>query len=140
MTPKEFLRQRWLVLGNWPGRQPDRYDIGEIITEASGPNELPKNQYGELRFSLPWEDCSLLFQKLKWWEEREEEDMKTVKYLKNIKRNQFYEVLDMVPAISVNEDTYSFKAKNRRGQQIIGYIELTADYIPITEEEFNAAK
>jgi hypothetical protein len=140
MIPVEFLKQRWLVLGNWPGRQPDRYHIGEIITEANGPNELPRNQYGELRFPLPWEDCPLLFQKLMWWEEREEELMKTVKYLKNTKRNQFYQVSEMVPAFSIEEDIYSFKAKNRRGQEIVGYIDLTKDYIPITEEEFNRGK
>jgi len=140
MIPAEFLIPRWLVLGNWPGRQKDRYYIGEIITETNNPNELPKNQYGELRFSLPWEDCPLLFQKLKWWEERNTETIQTVRYLKNIKRNQYYEVLEMVESFSIIEEAYSFKAKNHRGQTIIGYINLTEDYIPITEEEFNQMK
>ena len=127
MEPKDFLQQRWLVLGNWPGRQKDRYKIGEIITESTDPKQLPKNQYGELRFPLQWEESPLLFKKLNWWEEREIEIMKSIKYLKNFKRNQFYEVLQMVPAFSITEDNYSFKARNRRGQEIVGYVELTKD-------------
>jgi hypothetical protein len=140
MTPQELLIQRWLVLGNWPGREPKKYNTGDIITDTGNPKELPRDQNGNLRFRLQWEECPLLFQKLKWWEERDEEVMKSVKYLKNTRRNQFYEVLQMLPAFSINEDIYSFKAKNRRGQEIVGYVDLTEDYIPITEEEFNQAK
>lgn len=140
MEPTEFLKQRWLVLGNWPGREPGKFNTGDIITDDGNPKELPRDQNGNLRFRLQWEESPLIFQKLNWWEEREIETMKTIKYLKNVKRNQFYEVLQMVPAFSISEDIYSFKAKNRRGQEIIGYVDLTEDYIPITEEEFIQAK
>jgi hypothetical protein len=139
-TPEDFLIPRWLVLGHWPGREPGKFNVGDIISDNGNPRELPLDQNGNRRFRLQWEECPCLFKKLKWWEEREISEMKSIKYIKNTKWNRFYQVLEMVPAFSISQDIYSFKAKNRKGQEVVGYIDLTDEYIPTTEEEFNQGR
>lgn len=77
MTIEELLKPRWKVIADFPCNV--GHDVGEIISEYKYKSEpdccfIEIDLDGKI-FGICPDDYPHLFRKLKWWEEREIEDM-----------------------------------------------------------------
>ena len=132
MTHQQLLTPRWLVLGDWPGREHDKYVIGEIIIESTSPKELPRNQDGKLRWKMQWEKYPRLFRRLMWFEERNlEELIEHVKFIRDSDTNEVYQVYKFDKFVCLDclllDDTGTFGS----------LIPLERQHVPATEDEFH---
>lgn len=118
MTIEELLKPRYKVIAKYPE---SRFGVDEILTQWIGNIFVGKNPYTVL--SNP-NDYPAIFKELKWWQEREIEDLP--KYLKIddsirkvIKWDFFYDKVIVTNLISKEEKR--------------NYIGI---YTPLSEEEY----
>lgn len=82
MTTEELLKPRWKVIADFPGNP---YTIGQILTYPQDiilPNGYLKYLYLNYNEEYKIDSYPSIFQKLKWWEERNMADMP--QYLKRL--------------------------------------------------------
>lgn len=129
---EQLLVPRWLVLGDWPGRERGKYDIGDIITDSTSPKELPRDQNGNLRWKYEWEKYPRLFKRLMWFEERNLEELSEhIKFIRDTDTNEVYQVFKfdkfLVLECFLLDDSGTFGSM----------IPLERKHIPATEEDYN---
>lgn len=132
MTHQQLLLPRWLVLGDWPGREHDKFNIGDIITDSQSPKELPRDQNGNLRWRFEWEKYPQLFKMLWWWEKRDKNELgEHVKFIKDTDNNEVLPVYGFGDYIGIEGFFIHESCKWSE------FIWIGKHHLPATEEDYN---
>jgi len=133
MTTEELLKPRWKVIADFPFNT--YYKVGGVITDDR--LMAARNETGHAVFACEWNDYPNIFRKLKWWEERNIEDMpeyvKMLSYIKPCTNNT--ENLELKKGEIVKPDKWGLNSF-----EISHWVFSASLTIPSTEEEFNSNK
>lgn len=75
MTKQELMIQRWKCISNFPG---NTYYVGEVFTlplNCDKQQMVLSNGVDEIDIDIDPLDYPSIFERLEWWEEREEKDL-----------------------------------------------------------------
>ena len=129
LTKETLLRERYRCIADYPGRM---FKIGEILHQTT----YPKRWEGD-KFTMIDDHPAhypAIFQELKWWEERTNEDMP--EYILNTTSKPHHTAIKIKewtihPDGTVNEIWASYNGKHR--------LMLMWGYSPITKDEYDGA-
>lgn len=125
MTKEELLKPRWKVIADFPCNT--GHGVGEIISKFIYKSEpdcyFITIELDGTAFGICPDDYPHLFERLKWWEEREEKDLP--KYLKWKRNQKIFE-----PYI-IEKDSGIFYLENHENSDF-----PLGSTLPATEEEY----
>ena len=126
MTVEELLKPRWKVIADYPK---SLYHVGDILNGGWRSEDLIYCDHDGPR----WSHYPHLFKKLEWWEERKPEDMP--QYLKDTVKGLGIIRADKIEVGKPNYPAFTYLISS---DLKMGGTKYLRNYIPATEEEYNA--